>query len=393
MKRTIVILLILLSAFFSKAQKITLNGYVKDMEGIYVFENAIPMPAGEKLKHTSYNLVHNRLNFRAYPTNNITVALEMRNRLFSGNLINKIPGYSAQIAKDNGFVDLSWNLTEQEKWFVNTTIDRIFIDYTKGDWQVRAGRQRINWGINMVWNPNDIFNAFSYIDFDYEERPGSDAILVTYYPNFSSSIDLAYKAADAFTNTAFAAKYRFNLKNYDIQFIAGQAGNDFVFGGGWSGFIGGMSFRGEGSFFTPLPSKKYVSENAFTGTVSLDYTFNNSLYLHTSFLYNSNGTTTKGESFSLLDPGYQLSAKNLSIGKYELFGQASYPLNPLIKTGLAAMMNLSDQSMYIGPSASISLHNNLELFLMSQVMLGETGSEYAATGNIYAYFGRLRWSF
>jgi hypothetical protein len=393
MRRTIVILLFLLSVIFTNAQKITLNGYVKDMEGVYVFENAIPTPDASKLKNTSYNLVHNRLNFRAYPTNDFTVALEMRNRLFSGKLIDQIPGYSEQIAKDEGIIDLSWNLTEQEKWFFNTNIDRIFIDYMKGDWQVRVGRQRINWGINLVWNPNDIFNTFSYLDFDYEERPGSDAVLITYYPNFSSSIDMAYKAADAFSNTAFAAKYRFNYKNYDIQLIAGQAGNDFVFGGGWSGFIGDLSFRSEGSFFTPLPSKKEVSENAFTGTLSLDYTFSNSLYLHTSFLYNSNGTTTKGESFSLLDPTFQLSAKNLSIGKYELFGQASYPVNPLINTGVAAMMNLSDQSMYVGPSVSISLHNNLELYLMSQIMLGETGSEYAATGNIYAFYGRLRWSF
>ena len=35
-----------------------------------------------------------------------------------------------------------------------------------------AGRQRINWGQTFVWNVNDVFNAYSYFDFDYKERPG-----------------------------------------------------------------------------------------------------------------------------------------------------------------------------------------------------------------------------
>ncbi|MBN2805079.1 MAG: hypothetical protein JXR22_00330 [Prolixibacteraceae bacterium] len=363
------------------------------MQGIYIFENHVTTSAGNKISNISYNLLHNRLNFKLYPSGSLTLALELRNRMFSGQLLKQIPTYATSISTDNGLIDLSWNWTKQDNYLINTVIDRAYIDYTMGNWQLRAGRHRINWGINFVWNPNDIFNAFSYMDFDYEERPGSDAILVTWYPTMSSSVDVAYKAASSIENSALAVKYRFNKFNYDFQILAGQSGVDYVLGGGWSGNIQNIGFRGEASYFKPINNYKSQSEEGVSVSVSLDYNFENSLYVHTSFLFNSLGSTEKGESFSLIDPNIQLSAKKLSIGKYEWFGQVSYPIGTLFNVSGAAMINPVDLSMFIGPSVSVSLQNNLELFLTSQLMLGESGTEYAAMGNLYALFGRLRWSF
>jgi len=393
MKRTILILLFLFLLFDLKAQKLTLDGYVKDMEGIYLFDDAIPISFDKEIKTVSYNLIHNRLNFKFYPVKNLMVDLELRNRFFSGKLIGQMPGYADAIAVDNGLVDLSWNIAKGEKYFLNTSIDRFFIDYTLKNWQIRTGRQRINWGINLVWNPNDIFNAFSYMDFDYEERPGSDAVLISWYPSGSSAFDLAYKASKIEKERTLAAKYRFNLFDYDIQFLAGQAGYDYVLGGGWSGAIWDLSFRGEASWFKPRHQKENLSKEAFSGTVSLDYTFSNSLYLHTSFLYNSMGTTEKGMGYSLINPSQQLSAKNLSIGKYELFGQVSYPFGSLVNGSIAAMYNPVDYSMYVGPSVAISLHDDVEFFLTSQLLFGDKGTEYGSLGDVYSFFGRLRWSF
>lgn len=392
MKKIFIIVLFLFTLKNVTAQKITLNGYIKEMEGIYIFDNPIQTPSDE-IDIMSYNLLHNRLNFKFYPTSNLIIALELRNRLFSGKILEQIPNYAKQIASDNGLVDLSWNLAEGDKYFVNTTIDRFYFDYTINDWQIRAGRQRINWGINLVWNPNDIFNAFSYIDFDYEERPGSDAILMTWYPTMSSSVDFAFKAADSINNKAFAAKYRFNKFNYDFQLLAGNAGYDYVLGGGWSGNIWNFGFRGEASYFKPIKKYKDQSDEGVSASISIDYSFPNSLYIHTSFLYNGFGTTEKGQSFSLIDPSIQLSAKKLSIGKYELFGQVSYPIGTLINISGAAMLNPIDLSMFVEPSVAFSLQDNLEFYVNSQIMMGDKNTEYAAMGNLYALFARLRWSF
>lgn len=88
------------------------------------------------------------------------VDLGTRDRLFSGKLVGQMPGYAEAIAEDIGLVDLSWGfIIEEEKYFLNTSIDRFFIDYTLGKWQIRTGRQRINWGINLVWDPQRHFQC------------------------------------------------------------------------------------------------------------------------------------------------------------------------------------------------------------------------------------------
>ncbi|MCG8318265.1 MAG: hypothetical protein MI921_02070 [Cytophagales bacterium] len=59
--------------------------------------------------------------------------------------------------------------------------------WRKGCYQV-IGKHRINWGKSYVWNPNDVFNAYSFFDFDYEERRGTDALLIKYTTSpFSST--------------------------------------------------------------------------------------------------------------------------------------------------------------------------------------------------------------
>lgn len=393
MRKITILTIIVLASIWAVAQKVTLNGYIKEMAVYYKLQEPIALGPGLTFDASNYNLVHNRLNFKYYPTENLNMTLEVRNRLFSGKLIGQIPGYAKLTAVDDGLVDLSWNLFEQDKYFFNTTIDRLYIDYTYHNWKMRVGRQRINWGINLVWNPNDIFNAFSYIDFDYEERPGSDAALVTWYPTSASALELAWKPSRYSNSHTLAAKYRMNLNTYDVQFIGGISDPDFVVGTGWTGNLWELAFRGEASWFIPKPGEAENSKEAVAATVSLDYTFSNSLYLHGSFLYNSMGATQKGSGISILDPTFNLSAKRLSIGRYELFGQAAYPFSPIVNGSFAAMINPLDWSMYLGPSLVVSLHDDFELMLTAQLMLGETGSEYGAMGNTYACFGRLRWSF
>lgn len=392
MKRNLLIASLLLVFSVLHAQKLNLSGYVKDMQGYYYLQNPIPLSPTESFQSTTYNQLHNRLNLEYQPTENLRFELGVRNRLLIGPLIQDIAGYAGIFEADNGLVDLSFNLAEKDNWFLNTSIDRFYLDYTSGKFQLRLGRQRINWGINLVWNPNDLFNAFSFIDFDYEERPGSDAALLTWYRSGSSSLDIALKV-DGNNNTTAAARYLFNLNGYDLQFIGGKNENDWVLGGGWSGNIGAVSFRGEGSFFTPMAGKEHLSKKAVSATLGADYTFGKELFFTAAFLFNSMGTTGSTTGLSLLNPNFNLSAKQLSIGKYELFGQLSYPFSPILNGSLAGMYNPSDGSSFIGPTVSLSLQDNLELMLTAQLLLGKTGSEYGAMGNTYACFGRLRWSF
>ena len=98
------------------------------------------------------------------------------------------------IDTDNGYINLSDNILTGKSYIFNSRIDRAYIDYTKDKFQLRIGRQRINWGQCFTWNPNDLFNAYSFFDFDYVEKPGSDAIRIQYYSTGTSTFEFAVKA-------------------------------------------------------------------------------------------------------------------------------------------------------------------------------------------------------
>lgn len=379
----VVLMLVPLQAFVQES-KVSFNGYVKELYMFYSPESPIP---GTDLKYLATNIIHNRFNFKWYTSAKFTTVVEMRNRLLFGNLVSKFPDYQSTVDVDHGLIDLSWITAQSNSWFVHSMIDRAYLDYTSGKWQIRAGRQRVNWGINLVWNPNDIFNTFSYFDFDYEERPGTDAVRIQYYTGTTSSGELVYKPGRNKARTTYAGIYRFSKWDYDFQFIGGQAGNDWIVGGGWSGDISGAGFRGELTHFEPANKHSFRSTVA---SVSADYTFKNSLYLHTSVLYNSSGKLGKAGGMDVLfNP--DMSAKQLSFARWSLFGQVSKPITPLFSGSFSGILNPSDGSFYVGPALTYSVLNNLELMLTGQLFFGDVGTEFGDIGQLA--FGRLKWSF
>ena len=341
------------------------------------------------------NLLHNRLEFRYYPNDKWKIDLEMRNRLFFGqavtiyNTSDSLPNYSNLIGRDNGFFDLSWNWASGTSYVLNTTIDRFYVDYASGNWQVRAGRHRINWGQNLVWNPNDVFNAYSYFDFDYEERPGTDAVRIQYFTGFTSAAEFVYQFGDNIDEMSFMGLYKFSKWNYDLQFLAGKVKRDIAIGTGWSGDIKGGGFRGE---FTYFYGKDSLSENTgqLVASISGDYTFPSSLYFQASILYNSKGTTGNA---GMPNPNIitETSAKYLTLSRMDLFGQVSYQISPLWRGDFATIVNPFDGSFFMGPSAVYSLADNMELLFIAQLFIGDEGTEFGGIGKLF-YF-RYKWAF
>ena len=209
-------------------RNMSLNGYVTDMPS-FMFQ---------KLNGdwTIDNLIHNHLNFKwRNAANSFNVALELRNRIITGESVKDNPDYANMIDVDNGYFNLSDNISTGKSYIFNSKIDRAYIDYTADKFQLRIGRQRINWGQCFTWNPNDIFNTYSFFDFDYVEKPGSDAIRLQYYSTNTSDLEFAVKADNNHKVTS-AVLYHFNKWDYDIQFLGGIMNDqDFVVGTGCSG--------------------------------------------------------------------------------------------------------------------------------------------------------------
>lgn len=333
------------------------------------------------------DLFHNRLNFSWFPNDHFTAVFQARNRLTYGDFFDLFPGYSDLIGSDDGLVDLSFNIADGKSYLLNSTIDRLYLDYNIKKWEITLGRHRINWGQNLIWNPNDVFNAYSFFDFDYEERPGTDALRVQYFASYTSSAEFVYQVADDFDRMSFVGLYRFNKWGYDFQFLGGEVRDDWVIGTGWSGDIAGAGFRGEFTWFYPSTR---AGNGQLVGSVSADYTFRNGFYIHAGVLYNSAGTTGKP---GMPNPAIlsETSAKNLTLSRGSLFGQVSYPVTPLLGAGMATIVNPFDGSHFFGPSITVAAARNLELLFSGQFFYGSVGSEFGGIGKLW--FMRLRWSF
>ncbi|MCF8297544.1 MAG: hypothetical protein K9J13_08390 [Saprospiraceae bacterium] len=363
-----------------KEKKWTLNGYVKDMQTAWVdtASNLI-----------TDNLIHNRLNFKWYPNDKFNFTLEARNRLMWGTITNLIPNYDSILNIDRGFLDLSETVLSSDAALLHTMVDRLYFDYTNGNLNVRLGRQRINWGIDLVWNPNDVFNSFSYFDFDYEERPGTDALKVQYYTGMTSSMEFVYKIDDDIDKMAFAGMYKFNKWGYDFQFLSGLVQKDIVAGTGFSGHIKGAGLNGEATYFHP---KENISDTngILVAGISANYSLKNGLMFNAGMLYNSNGTTGNAGGTNIL-MNSELSAKRLTNARISTVASLSYPITPLFGGSFAIMYNPNDKSAFVGPTFTYSLANNVEFMTSAQIFTGKDATEFGDYGEIF--FIRFRYSF
>jgi hypothetical protein len=78
------LLLLLPLATAGGQDKITLDGYVSDMQTVYHLPD----------QWLWENSLHNRLNLTLYPSSWLTGTLQLRNRAIVGNTLRKIPGYT-----------------------------------------------------------------------------------------------------------------------------------------------------------------------------------------------------------------------------------------------------------------------------------------------------------
>jgi len=382
-KSLILILLIGFVGIDASAQDF--GGYVQAMPLRISAE--LPEPLGDEV-FWEYRL-QSRLELRWVATDNLEFNAQGRARLFAGDLVRDIPGYAGFIDTDDGYENLSWLAVEQDDVLLHLIPDRLYADWTSGDWNVRVGRQRVNWGINTITNPNDLFNIYSIYEFDYPERPGTDAVRVRYYLDWASRIEIAVAPSrHGIRESVYAGMYGFNTNGYDVQLIGGYYRNRFALGGGWAGSISDTGFKGEVMAFydAETPESGGSREASVVVAVSADHMFDNGIYITTEALYNSSGGL---ETFGLL--GQPLSADNPSISEWQLSGIGQYNFNPLLSGSLAAIWYPDESGIFLSPSVDYSLTQNIDTQILAQFFLGAEDSPLSNAGNVMAL--SVKWNF
>ena len=382
----LVILMIIAFGIQAQEKKITLdvNGYVRDVQGLYFIHTTD--------SYLMENLIHNRINSRLYIGDRWTLRTDLRNRIITGDLVRsgQIPGlptYGENIeATSKDYLQLGVNLVDDGNFIINSTLDRLYLEYSGDSWNMRLGRQRINWGISNFWNPNDVFNAFAYTDFDYPERPGRDALRIGRYIGDATEVEVVSTFSNHINDATIGIRTFTNLWGYDMQFITGYDKEDIFLGGGWAGNIKDAGYKGEFTFFSSLDSSGKINPVI---AMEWDYAFEKGLYLSAGFLYNDYGTTSG--TLDLFN--YQPSAKSLWPYKWAIVSMGTYPVSPRFTTSLAVIYSpVKSAPLFLSPTLAYNISQSWDLELIGQIFSSDpTDGKYGLA--ISGAFIRLGYSF
>ena len=373
----IIILISLESTAQEKKSEFTLSGYVKYLPSYLDYNSSY-------FDSETIHLIHNRLNLRGYFGENFSLGLEFRNRMIFGE--------NSYISSDDGLVDLSYFIVDNTNFKLHSMIDRFWLKYQKDKIEISIGRQRVNWGINTIWNSNDLFNAYNFIDFDYIERPGSDVIRFQYTGDNLSSFDLVYKPTKN-DGSVIAALYKINKMGYDFQFLAANYYEDVALGGGWAGNLKNAGFKGEFTYFVAknLLVDGVDQDNSISLSSSVDYSFKNGFYILGSYLYNSNGFSDPSVfSLGSLTENV-LSSKNLMPSKNSYLIQASKPITPAINSSLTLLYGQGVNFMFISPNITYDINKSFDLNFIGQFFYGEMDGDFQNL--MKGIYLQLRYSF
>ena len=359
---------------------IHMRGYVKAMPGL-LLDKEFSDPG-------FYGIMHNRLNFRMDITEGLNLHLEGRNRIIYKADFQDNPFIKDFFSHDDGLVDMSWVWLSEGGWIGHSEIDRLYLNWSLDAWRIRVGRQRINWGINLVSNPNDLFNTYSFFDFDYAERPGADAVRVQHFLSDLSSIEIAISPARRGRETVAAAKYVINMRGYDIQAIGGYFKDRAALGGGWAGHLGGAGFKGEATWFYDLEKLPGTNRGNVVAAAGLDYMFPRGTFAVAEVLYNGGYKRLPQQTFSITEP---LSPDNIMFSKYAITISADRVFSPLFSSGIAVMALPDIDAAFLMPNFNYSVMTNIDFEFIAQLFLG--GKEPIFEEEGYVFFGSFKYSF
>jgi len=328
-------------------QHFSFNGHLKDLSSFTLPVKGMPF-------HYA-NLIHNRLNAK-WQSDHFNASAEIRNRmLWDGH-----PGPS-----------------------LYSKLERGWVEYRSTLWSIKLGRQRINWGMNKAWNPNDVFNAYNMFDFDYEERSGVDGLRVHYQKTEISAIEFVATKGKDWKRTNGAIKYNFNRSTYDWQLIAGIQEQRLTLGVGWQGSIGETGFKGEAQFFSS--AKK--NEKIVNLSAEFDYITKDGWYLQGALLFNQKGIASPPQHWSTLS--FQNKPDNLMPTRWNILTGVSKEISPIVSGRIGLLYSPVVNMVVFYPSLSINLITNLDVDLFLQSLYGPSEGKFSSFGQLVFLRGKF----
>jgi len=279
--------------------------------------------------------------------------------------------------------DLTWRIDQGSRHAAWHRLDRLALQFQRGDWAVTLGRDAVSWGSGLVFQPMDLFNPFTPTAVDRDFKPGSDLLLIERVTQSGADLQmLAIGRRDTqgrLTGQAgsVAVKWRANFGEGEYEVLAARHFADQVFGLGLRWPIGGALLR------TDVVATRLRNDTTqVSAVVNLDYSFsvaNRSAYVFAEYFHNGFGRS--GDVGSLVGSADPL-AQRLQRGEvfnlqrnYVALG-ATYQWHPLWSQTLTTITNLHDASSIVTTQLNYEPGDHQRLELGVLLSLGSAGDEF-----------------
>jgi len=235
-----------------------------------------------------------------------------------------------------------------ETFEVKQNLDRAFITYSGGSFDLSLGRQPVAFGSARAVNPTDVLAPYPLNTIAKEERIGVDALRLKVPLGQMSELDTGAIFGDDFRTTKSAAYIR--LKGYalgtDISLMAMRFRDYSLYGLDLARSIGGAGTWLEAAHvFTNTPGDDYLSI-----TAGAEYLFTDEVYGHIEYHRNGAGTTEKSLYVLNALKGAYTDGGVYLMGMNYLAPGINYQATPLLGISLSVMYNMDDRSALISPS-------------------------------------------
>lgn len=289
---------------------------------------------------------------------------------------------------DTRYWKLQGNSVDKENIYATHELYRGTVQVTHNNFDIRIGRQQINWASTVIWNPLDRFNPLNPLQLERDERQGVDALLLDYNIHELSRLSLVYSRQENPSDQSAAVRFKSNQYDIDYSLIAGRFLTEDKLGFGLASQIGLIGLRAEIVWSDPKGNAN-GNEPYIETVVSADYTNQAGIKFVIEGYFNGDGETdiTKYQ-FSQI-----LTGQKLGLAKHYLGGIISKELTPLLELELLAISNLDDHSQFISPTLNYDLPTFEDVYLKfgAQFFTGTSNTEYAFYENVY--FGELIYYF
>jgi hypothetical protein len=274
------------------------------------------------------------------------------------------------------------NYVERGDVYGRHRLYRAAVTVTRGNVDLKLGRQRIAWGTGRFWSPLDILNPVSPLVLEREERVGVDAALLEAKLGPLSRASLVYAPAPDRGSPSRAVQWHGNAAGVDASLVAGRLRGLDIVGVDVASQIGDLGVRAEAARLDPGGGPGFNRWMA-----GADYAFATGLTLSAELYYNGAGSKNPtGYDFTGLRAGRVASLATRYAGLF-----ASYEITPLLKWMSYAVRNADDRSHAIDSRLVWSIGPDTDLTVGVQHFNGTGGSEFAALPSAFQL--QLQWFF